>query len=118
MCPNFFMKVDKRHLLNFNTTLPLLKISTKESKLCKSAYGLFDVILITILRLWHQLTTKILEFFEEPESAPFQLSIFQNFVAEWEDKINKLSLVSIALQAARQSTGIFYYYTVEQQENV
>lgn len=56
-------------------------------------------------RLWHQLTTKILEFFNEPESAPFQISLFQNFVAEWEDKINQLSLVSIALQAAKQFSG-------------
>lgn len=56
-------------------------------------------------RLWHQLTTKILDFFNEPESAPFQISLFQNFVAEWEDKINQLSLVSIALQAAKQFSG-------------
>jgi hypothetical protein len=56
-------------------------------------------------RLWHQLTSKILEFFNEHESAPFQISLFQNFVAEWEDKINQLSLVSIALQAAKQFSG-------------
>lgn len=56
-------------------------------------------------RLWHQLTTKILEFFQESASAPYQIAIYQNFVAEWEDKINKLSLVTIALQAANQFTG-------------
>ncbi|KAI8876297.1 PCI-domain-containing protein [Backusella circina FSU 941] len=53
-------------------------------------------------KLWHQLTLKIIEFFKEPESAPFQIRVFQNFVAEWESKINKLSLVTIALQAASQ----------------
>ncbi|KAK4514718.1 GTP-binding protein [Mucor velutinosus] len=57
-------------------------------------------------KLWHQLTTKVLEFFKEPESAPYQISLFQNFVAEWEDKTNKLSLVSIALQAAKQFSDL------------
>jgi 26S proteasome regulatory subunit N9 len=51
------------------------------------------------------LTQKIIEFFKEPESASFQVRVFQNFVAEWESKINKLSLVSIALQAASQFNG-------------
>ncbi|KAI8971864.1 hypothetical protein BDF20DRAFT_825235 [Mycotypha africana] len=57
-------------------------------------------------KLWHQLTLSILEFFKEPNSAPHQISLFQNFVAEWEDKINKLSLVSIALQAAKQFSDL------------
>jgi hypothetical protein len=56
-------------------------------------------------RLWHQLTITILDFFGEEGSAPYHISIFQNFVAEWEDKINKLSLVTIALKAASQFTG-------------
>jgi 26S proteasome regulatory subunit N9 len=46
-----------------------------------------------------------LDFIKEPESAPFQIGLYQNFVADWESKINKLSLVSIALQAARQFSG-------------
>ncbi|KAG0174973.1 26S proteasome regulatory subunit [Apophysomyces sp. BC1015] len=53
-------------------------------------------------KLWHQLTRKIMDFFQEAESGPFQLSIFQQFVAKWEDEINTLSLVTIALSAAKQ----------------
>ncbi|KAI8329850.1 hypothetical protein BC941DRAFT_442059 [Chlamydoabsidia padenii] len=53
-------------------------------------------------KLWHQLTQKVLEFFKQAESGPFQVSIYQQFVAEWENKINRLSLVTIALQAASQ----------------
>lgn len=51
-------------------------------------------------RLWHQLTQSILEFFEKPESAPHQIPLYQKFIADWESKINKLSLVSIVLKAA------------------
>ncbi|KAI9498470.1 hypothetical protein BDB00DRAFT_881288 [Zychaea mexicana] len=51
-------------------------------------------------KLWHQLTQSILEFFNQPESAPLQIPLFRQFIAEWENKINKLSLVSIALKAA------------------
>ncbi|KAG1341058.1 hypothetical protein G6F62_005205 [Rhizopus arrhizus] len=53
-------------------------------------------------KLWHQLTLLILELFKEPGSDPFKIPVFQKFVAEWEDKINKLSLVTIAQQAATQ----------------
>lgn len=63
-------------------------------------------------RLWHQLTQLILDLFEEPESAPFQVRLFQSFVAEWEDKINKLSLVSIALQAAKQFSGMYNFFNI------
>ncbi|KAI9320553.1 hypothetical protein BX666DRAFT_1909107 [Dichotomocladium elegans] len=51
-------------------------------------------------KLWHQLTQSILEFFSQPASAAHQIPIFQQFIAEWESKINKLSLVQIALKAA------------------
>jgi 26S proteasome regulatory subunit N9 len=46
-----------------------------------------------------------LELFKEPGSDPFKIPVFQKFVAEWEDKINKLSLVTIAQQAATQFSG-------------
>ncbi|OAD77652.1 hypothetical protein PHYBLDRAFT_108812 [Phycomyces blakesleeanus NRRL 1555(-)] len=51
-------------------------------------------------KLWHQLTLKVLEFFKEPASGPFQIPIYQQFVSQWEKQINALSLVSIALKAA------------------
>ncbi|GAA5804297.1 hypothetical protein EDC94DRAFT_602097 [Helicostylum pulchrum] len=53
-------------------------------------------------KLWHQLTTRVLDFFNEPRSTSHRIPVYRNFVAEWEDKINKLSLVTIALQAAKQ----------------
>ncbi|KAI9262370.1 hypothetical protein BDA99DRAFT_438760 [Phascolomyces articulosus] len=57
-------------------------------------------------KLWHQLTQSILEFFNQPESAPLQIPLFRQFITEWENKINKLSLVSIALKAANNCSEI------------
>ncbi|ORY98016.1 hypothetical protein BCR43DRAFT_490727 [Syncephalastrum racemosum] len=57
-------------------------------------------------KLWHQLTQAVLEFFNLPESAPHQIPIFQQFVADWENKINKLSLATIALKAASNCSDV------------
>ncbi|KAJ2959642.1 hypothetical protein NQZ79_g4915 [Umbelopsis isabellina] len=57
-------------------------------------------------KLWHQLTQKVLEFLKEPESGPHQISLFQKFVVDWENKINKLSLVFIGLTVAQKFTEL------------
>lgn len=57
-------------------------------------------------KLWHQLTLIILEFFKDSRSNPFKIAVFQKFVADWEDKINKLSLVTMAQQAAAQFSNV------------
>ncbi|CAO3631551.1 unnamed protein product [Cunninghamella blakesleeana] len=44
----------------------------------------------------------IIQFIYISVTRPFQVPIYQQFVAEWESKINRLSLVSIALKAAGQ----------------
>jgi 26S proteasome regulatory subunit N9 len=59
-----------------------------------------------IIRLWHQLTQKVLEFLKEPESGPLQIPLFQKFVVDWENKINKLSLVYIGLTTAQKFSGM------------
>ncbi|KAI8985495.1 hypothetical protein BDB01DRAFT_850064 [Pilobolus umbonatus] len=53
-------------------------------------------------KLWHQLTLKVLDYFKDPSSASTQIDIFKHFVSDWENKINTLSLVRIALQVAHQ----------------
>ena len=53
-------------------------------------------------RLWHQLTEALLKFFKDPQSAPQRLSVYNNFVLTFADKINQLNLVSIALEASTQ----------------
>ncbi|CAG8455222.1 8328_t:CDS:2 [Paraglomus brasilianum] len=53
-------------------------------------------------KLWHQLTLKIEEFFSLPSSGQFQIPLFQNFISDWENKMNKLKLVTLGLTASKQ----------------
>ncbi|KAH8903903.1 hypothetical protein BR93DRAFT_901553 [Coniochaeta sp. PMI_546] len=53
-------------------------------------------------KLWHQLTNKLLDFFNDPRSAPQRLAFYQTFISKFADKINQLKLVDLALKAATQ----------------
>jgi len=53
-------------------------------------------------KLWHQLTLKIEEFFSIPTSGPFQVPLFQNFISDWENRMNKLKLVTLGLSVVKQ----------------
>ncbi|KAK4246363.1 hypothetical protein C7999DRAFT_33253 [Corynascus novoguineensis] len=53
-------------------------------------------------KLWHQLTNKLIEFFNHPGSAPQRLQFYKVFVLKFADKINQLKLVDLALKAATQ----------------
>ncbi|CAI2175681.1 5446_t:CDS:2 [Funneliformis geosporum] len=53
-------------------------------------------------KLWHQLTIKIEEFFSIPASGPFQVPLFQHFISDWENKMNKLKLVTLGLSVVKQ----------------
>jgi 26S proteasome regulatory subunit N9 len=56
-------------------------------------------------KLWHQLTNKLLDFFNDPRSAPQRLAFYQTFILKFADKINQLKLVDLALKAATQCRG-------------
>lgn len=112
MYPSSFTMSVKKRLHNYNTTLQRLRTYTRESEWHYPYHGSITRPRVAFahawcsvpVRLWHQLTQSILEFFEQPESTPHQIPIFQQFIAEWESKINKLSLVQIALRAASNCT--------------
>jgi len=57
---------------------------------------------VTLCRLWHQLTLRLLEFLSVPSSSPFQLPLFNNFVKDFESKLNQLRLVEIAVKVCKQ----------------
>lgn len=62
-------------------------------------------------KLWHQLTNALLDFFNDPRSAPQRLPFYRNFVLKFADKINQLKLVDLALKAAKECTGKEYTRT-------
>ncbi|CAH1758349.1 11476_t:CDS:2 [Entrophospora sp. SA101] len=53
-------------------------------------------------KLWHQLTLKMEEFFSEQDSGPFQIPLFRYFISDWENKMNKLKLVTLGLSVLKQ----------------
>jgi len=53
-------------------------------------------------KLWHQLTESLLEFFQDPQSAPQRLPFYKVFILRFADKINQLKLVELALAAANE----------------
>jgi len=58
-------------------------------------------------KLWHQLTNQLIEFFNNPASAPQRLQFYNVFVLKFADKINQLKLVDLALKAATQCKSMF-----------
>lgn len=56
-------------------------------------------------KLWHQLTETLLKYFSSEASAPQRLPIYKTFILSFADKINQLSLVTLALRAATQIKG-------------
>ncbi|KAB8532565.1 hypothetical protein FH972_025510 [Carpinus fangiana] len=53
-------------------------------------------------KLWHELTDVLVAFFNEPQSGPQRLLLFNKFIKAFADKINQLQLVTLGLSAASQ----------------
>ncbi|KGL82303.1 26S proteasome non-ATPase regulatory subunit 13, partial [Tinamus guttatus] len=58
------------------------------------------------LRLWHQLTLQVLDFVQDPCFAQGDglIKLYENFISEFEHRVNPLSLVEIILHVVRQMT--------------
>jgi hypothetical protein len=56
-------------------------------------------------KLWHELTDKLIEYFEHPESAKQRIPLFETFIKSFAKKINQLKLVTLGLSAAPQIKG-------------
>ncbi|KAE8607031.1 hypothetical protein XENTR_v10010976 [Xenopus tropicalis] len=57
-------------------------------------------------KLWHQLTLELLEFVQDPECSKGDglIKLYENFISDFEHRINPLSLVEIILHVVRQMT--------------
>ena len=57
-------------------------------------------------KLWHQLTLQVLDFVQDPCFAQGDglIKLYENFISEFEHRLNPLSLVEIILHVVRQMT--------------
>lgn len=52
--------------------------------------------------LWHQLSLTLDDFYRHPESPPFHYDVFNNFIRDFEPKLNQLKLVELGVRASQQ----------------
>ncbi|KAG8797762.1 26S proteasome regulatory subunit [Serendipita sp. 411] len=55
-------------------------------------------------KLWHQLTLAVFEFLEHPDSKPFQVDLFTNFISDFQAKLDKLRLAQIGVKVSKEIT--------------
>ena len=67
-------------------------------------------------KLWHQLTLQVLDFVQDPCFAQGDglIKLYENFISEFEHRLNPLSLVEIILHVVRQMTGESLCFIKEQ----
>ncbi|KAF2758259.1 hypothetical protein EJ05DRAFT_465295 [Pseudovirgaria hyperparasitica] len=53
-------------------------------------------------KLWHELTEELIKFFNQPDSAPQRLALYDTFIKSFAGKVNQLKLVTLGLKAASQ----------------
>ncbi|KAF2278266.1 uncharacterized protein EI97DRAFT_414638 [Westerdykella ornata] len=51
-------------------------------------------------KLWHELTDKLIEYFDQPHSAQQRIPLFDVFIKSFANKINQLKLVQLGLSTA------------------
>ena len=56
-------------------------------------------------KMWHELTEALVKFFSDPASASQHLSLFNNFILSFAEKINQLKFVVLGFKTAAQASG-------------
>jgi len=57
---------------------------------------------LSAFRLWHQITLKLVEFFDDPLSQLYQVDVYDRFVRDFAAKLNPLKLVEMGVKVSRQ----------------
>ncbi|KAG6894082.1 hypothetical protein C0993_012394, partial [Termitomyces sp. T159_Od127] len=53
-------------------------------------------------KLWHQLTQKLKAFFDDEQSRPYRVDVFERFVRDFEGRINQLRLVEMGVKVSKE----------------
>ena len=59
-------------------------------------------------RLWHQITLKLVEFFDDPLSQLYQVDVYDRFVRDFAAKLNPLKLVEMGVKVSRQIDSMWF----------
>lgn len=60
-----------------------------------------------MVRLWHQITLELVEFFDDPLSQQYQVDVYDRFVRDFATKLNPLRLVEMGVKVSRQIDSAF-----------
>ena len=74
--------------------------------------GFLEAIILTTLalRLWHQLTQKLFDFFDHPLSQPYRVDVFDKFVRDFESRLNQLRLVEMGVKVSKDLDSTHSHY--------
>lgn len=89
------------HLQHCILILNHFEVSTRESAFLYVISYRHALKSYGFIRLWHQLTQKLFQFFDEPQSAPYRVDVFERFVRDFESKINQLRLVEMGVKVSK-----------------
>ena len=79
--------------------------SRKYAPICSHSLSrcvLTRVLILSTARLWHQMTLKLIEFFDDPLSQQYQVDVYDRFVRDFASKLNPLKLVEMGVKVSRQ----------------
>jgi len=74
--------------------------------------ALTRIPLLPAFRLWHQITLKLVQFFDDPLSQSYQVDVYDRFVRDFAAKLNPLKLVEMGVKVSRQIDSMRLLWTV------
>ncbi|KAG4099627.1 PCI-domain-containing protein [Neocallimastix lanati (nom. inval.)] len=79
----------------------LHQISTNAPNELRSTFSNFEQLYDK--KLWHQLTLELHKLLDMPAAASYLIPLYNNFIVDWQDKMNQIMLVQYLARASQQS---------------